>query len=368
MQVRNKAGQAMNDERGVVSIFIVIFAAIFMAIITVSFLSLMIRDQQQATNSELSQTAYDSAMSGVEDAKRAIMLCKQTPAPSGIDCSKLASGKCTTLSDMHVVAAPQTDADGNVEYPLQGTEGSNTLNQAYTCVTIDTAPSAYKTMLAENTAKVIPLSVTAPASTMTLTWTMAQGKFTAGGVIGSLYNRGAWNSAGYPPMMRAQLINGVTGSSTDSTSKTATKFLYPTITSIASAVDFATDKHNSSNSAAAASCSTSGATAQTCTVTLKMGGGSVAQNGAYLVLTPIYSSANVTLTLPSSSHFLGVQNVVDSTGRANNLFRRVQANVDLIPSPTYPSAELGLSGPLCKNFAITPQGATDNASGVCKSN
>lgn len=116
------------DQRGVVSIFIVLFAAIFMTIITVSFLSVMTHDQRQATTSNLTQNAYDSAMAGVEDAKRAIARCQNQPSASG--CEKINSGDCTTLTEVGVVGQPLKTDGNNEEYPLQQSEGDNTLNQA----------------------------------------------------------------------------------------------------------------------------------------------------------------------------------------------------------------------------------------------
>ena len=41
-----------------------------LTIVTIGFIKLMIMDQRQSSNSDMSQSAYDAALAGAEDAKR----------------------------------------------------------------------------------------------------------------------------------------------------------------------------------------------------------------------------------------------------------------------------------------------------------
>ena len=378
MQITKK----IHDESGIASIFVVIFAAILMSVVSVSFITVMLQSQRQATNDELSQTAYDSATSGVEDAKRAIAFCLQNSSPTN-GCQDTTNGlgsqNCQTLSRISGLGiATSTDpATGNVEYPIQGSEGANTLNQAYTCVTINNTPSDYAADMGANTSTVIPLNTSTSSNTLTFQWKALPGHtFTAmpTSTTGFL-DFGTWSTRQkYPPVIRLQLIRGV-GNPEDSTNA-STLFLYPS--SIGSpTADFAVDFVHSAPTTGKPAFIFCGTGGNSCSVLLKdtaVPSGNIVTDRSrepinYLVVTPLYGDASITMKLSGGNYFVGLQDVVDSTGRANDLFRRLQARVDLIPHPTYPNAELSLTGPLCKNFAVTLTAIdTTSYAGACRTN
>lgn len=344
------------SRQGAVSLFIVIFSAILMSVITLSFLMLMVRDQQLASDNALSQNAYDAAMTGVEDAKRAIGLCETTPSAAG--CDKIGDTSCTSLEAISSLGIHFTDNGDRKEYQIQSSTTDNAMNQAYTCVTIDPQPTTYSTTLKENTPILIPLQISSgvKVSSLTLSWQLSGGNATAvrdnsknsNSIALALDSYANWNKGNYPPLLRAQLIRPGAISKPSSSSETSSMFLYPTQSASTLSASFA----GTLSSPQPAGCT--GSTNLTCSITLK--DGSNAFNDAYLALTPIYGNAKITLALPKGATFNGVQNVVDSTGRAADLFRRVEARVDIIPQAVYPSAEIVLGGPLCKNFSVTPSG------------
>ncbi|MEK7621311.1 MAG: hypothetical protein AAB395_03060, partial [Patescibacteria group bacterium] len=63
---------SQNKQSGVASIFIVVFFTLLISIIVISFVTIVSQDQRQSINSDLSNSAYDSAQAGVEDAKRGL--------------------------------------------------------------------------------------------------------------------------------------------------------------------------------------------------------------------------------------------------------------------------------------------------------
>ena len=63
----------ITTKRGAVSIYAVVFLTLVFGIITLSFTRIIIGESIITVNTDLSKSAYDSAMAGVEDAKIAIL-------------------------------------------------------------------------------------------------------------------------------------------------------------------------------------------------------------------------------------------------------------------------------------------------------
>ena len=59
-------------KKGMASLYVVLFATILFGVITLSFVRIIISEVIQSSNDDLSQSAYDSALVGVEDAKIAV--------------------------------------------------------------------------------------------------------------------------------------------------------------------------------------------------------------------------------------------------------------------------------------------------------
>ena len=82
---------------------------------------------------------------------------------------------------------------------------------------------------------------------------------------------------------------------------------------------------------------------------------------AFIRLNTIYRGATVRVQLVGSDgglvKFNGVQPAVDSTGRASNLFRRVEARLRIGDDFPYPNGSIDVASNLCKNFSVIDTGA-----------
>lgn len=387
VQQRNKG-----NERGAVSLFIVIFTALLMSVVTISFVQLMIKDQEQATTSDLSQSAYDSAQAGVEDSKRLLLLdqaCRNGTAASGVNCSAIAAALTPapgqTQTDCDTLARSGIVTETNNETIIQQDVGDSNLDQAYTCVKVAKNTRDYLGQLETNESIIVPLRGSAPFSSVELSWFSEKdiSSQTNSPVVGfpstgsdvKLPRVGIRWQFNYPALMRAQVIqmgNSFTLSDFDDPNS-RTLFLYPSRVG-ATQKDFALDaRRNPLSAPQPIRCRDSLAGGgYACTVTLQIpapADGNTANRNAYLRLSALYNQAHFSLKLKDNIggdvSFADVQPEVDSTGRANNLFRRVVSRIELRGEFNYPDVEIDVTGDLCKNFTVTTDPGDYNNTSTC---
>lgn len=357
------------NQQGGVSLFVVVFATLLLSVITVGFVQLMLSDQRQAVDNDLSQSAYDSAMAGVEDAKRVLLKNLDCGGTVSTVCnnarSAVSAGQCNTISRAF------SGSSSHSERPVEGTTGNDeALNQAYTCVVItpDTPDYIAPSIRADDSV-LVPLAGVSTFDRVRVSW------FTSSDASGATTVNlpsfapelptpvsGLWTPT-MPSLLRTQLIQ--TGSSftleqfDDNNAKSL--FLYPAATGVTS-LSYALDGRRSGSAAPQQiRCQTNfGAGAYACTATILLpnpvGGSAANRANAFLRVSPLYNASSVRVQLLNGGtavNFNGVQPSIDSTGRANDVFRRVETRVEMNAEALYPRATLEVRGDLCKDFSVT---------------
>lgn len=408
-----KPTHTINQQSGAVSIFIVIFAALLLTVITVGFVRLMLADQQRATNNDLSQSAYDSALTGVEDAKRALLRFQNICRTGGvIACQNVrnvitdaanpnpADKRCNVGIYAGSIINPATNEGDSVgptgtgEVLIQQNIGDDKLEQAYTCVKMSLDTPDYLGKVDADRSKLIPLLSTSAFNEVTIQWFSSK-DISDGTVVDvpsaagrSLPGTDYWPDT-RPSVMRAGLMQvGGSFSLTDfdavnatGQSNANTLFLYPAVSGFGNVEFTGRDPRETGtkvpatadNALIPTTCSptvTADAGTYSCSITLTLPDPiNAGSRTAYLRLTSLYNGAHFRITLANSSapvNFTDVQATVDSTGRANDLFRRVVSRVDLIDTEfQFPDAALDVSGDLCKDFAVTDEAAGYYPGAVC---
>lgn len=396
-------------ESGAVSLFIVVFAMLLITVVTLSFLRIMLKDQSQASINDLSKSALDSAQAGVEDAKRALIYYRTVCANGDVAGCAAARNTINSATCNQGLSVVNVDLTDSKEVPVQQSQSASDeqLNQAYTCVKMNLDTVDYLGTIEANSSKIIPLFSTKPFSSVILQWFTTDDFGAAGSDVSlqpntaqkdvggtnqeiwPLYAQANWPQT-RPPVMRTQLMQfGSSFKLTDfdgnsgGVSNTNTMFLYPTgTTGSASAVTqdswaFATRdvRQVATGQLQQTHClgKLSGG-GYSCSVRLDLpvpvgNDPSDLSRTAFLRLSAMYKSSHFRVTLMGVDpdvKFKGVQPSIDSTGRANDQYRRVENRVDLVDTNfPFPEAALDVSGNLCKDFIVTDTGNTIPSGQTC---
>ena len=459
----------MKKQEGGVSIVVVMFAAILFVALTVGFTVLMLRDQNRATDSDLAQSAYDSAQAGVADAKRlynTYLQCKLKSSgvvittKSGshqVDCGSVISAIEYENQECNTVGQFVGGSEKNKETIIKQNSGDEQLQQAYTCVKIQPkTPDVEKIIRNEGDIKIIPLlseGSVGPARgsdfyKVEVLWSqVGDGSNEVSGVnsremearLGDKKNKNtttqlpkssAWKPE-FGSVLRVQTISYNPGEGNlktqDIDNQIRSVFLYPSADEGGDVLDYTSDsstkpinlsyedidgagpvdKHtplpeNNSDIVDASNLDSEFNKPKEIRCYANPNDKNKSSHDQYHCKAEIYvkpnDNGNITyLTLagmyiPSGglnvsvkmikkdkddntkdviAMFNGVQPIVDSTGRANNLFRRISSRVDTPMTDEnampLPRAALGVRGDLCKSFIIgdSANDFSSNKSDIC---
>lgn len=376
----------LKKQNGAVSLFIVIFVALLVVVTMISFMRLMVNNQQQAMESDLSRSAYDSAQAGVEDVKRALILykakCSSTAPADVLKCSEMnailnpsppSTQKCNQLVSK---LGDYSALDYSKGIKVNSGDSNDQYDQAYTCTLVNMNTDDYLGSLSTDQSVIIPLIGVNPVSQVKIEW-FSKKDLSSGSNAVSLMNaavdatpliqKSAWPT-NRPPILRAQYIqfstSGTLANNFDSGAYTNTAFLYPT--SGSNSVSFGTRLTATQKPSTVQCASSLGGSASSsiyaCSTTISLP--SLASKVSYLRLTSIYNKTNFRISLVGTK-FKGVQPEVDSTGRSNSLYRRVKSRVEFSESNyPFPEAAVDINGNLCKSFVITDDSG-DYSDGGC---
>ena len=361
-------------ERGVTSLIVVLFSTLLFVVVAVGFMQLMTAEQRASADNELSRGAYDSALSGVEDGKRVLKACMD----GTVDCTVMEN--CTSVIDAGLVS------DSGGEAYLQSNSGSGLAGQdyeqAYTCVKVARDTKDYVKDVSDDNSVLIPLRTVAPVDTIDVSWfarsnstsdTVERGPF--GDLTTNLTSKSSWETS-RPPILRVQFMQYKGGSIDLNLLDDAnghTLYLYPKSAGNPT-LDFNLDARRivTAFTPTRVKCAPTFLSTYACTASIALpnavGGSASNSMIAYLRITPIYNNAEISV-MPRNGVtpvlFHDLQPSIDSTGRAGDVFRRVQARVEVDdPSVAYPRATVDITNNVCKVFSVTDSVDTYDA-GIC---
>lgn len=157
--------------KGVASLYIVIFATILFGVVTLSFMRIILSEAEQGSDDDLSRSAYDAAIAGVEDAKTAVNRYYNCLSSGTGKCSEedyktlFADIDCTDIDGIGLARYLYGDSYGGQEVLIQQNligsgDANNNSEQAYTCVVVsDVVPDYRGTLTSDTRTKVVPIGV-----------------------------------------------------------------------------------------------------------------------------------------------------------------------------------------------------------------
>ena len=308
-------------DAGIVSIMVTMVMIIVISLIVLGLAEISRTEQRNTTDDQLSVQAYYAAESGVSDALAAI----NSSVPAG-----------------QPIPPKPTCSSSNPPYNFSGVVNS-AYNVSYTCITVNPTPTTL-TETIKTSSTVIPLTAASTINSLTLDWEIASGALGAGTCNtppGTFPTASSWNCNF--PILRVDLLNANGSlSRANWSNNTATMFFVPTMGSSSPA------SLSSRGGIFATKC-----TPTDCTATINLAPGGTSY---YMRVTGIYKTDSKLTITAGGTQFVDTQVVIDSTGKAQDILRRIQVAVDLTDANTYlaPSSALVTEDSICKQFGVAP--------------
>ena len=375
-------------KKGAASFYIVAISTLILVIVVASFATLIVSQMERTSNADLSQSAYDAAMAGVEDAKLAYLNYKNCKAAGYTAASSDYTGN--GLPDEKGEACKyilfymeQYDCDmvakmlgrtvtPNVGIEVKEDEEGNNMQQYYTCVKINNQPqdqtknlqpyetAVFKPVFASGSASEIKKIKVRWGGNSNLSVTILQAPsgfnfddFTFPSLVGD-------NETG-TNLGTVFLARDDTGGDGSVSEKVVMKSNDKTVTH---SYDLAENK-DIKNEVRRIKCGD-----EECVATISLpnlyGGESIDRaNGLFEIAIMSFDSVSnsgepVSISyLKDNDEPVSIENqfVVDSTGRANDLYKRVKVTLD-----AEGQGDLVIGGPLIlgddglwKNFSVTTE-------------
>ena len=332
-----------SDERGFASLVVGMILVVVLALLVVGFGQLSLHEQRQALSSQLSTQAYYAAETGVDDAIHDL-----TTYDSTIHDTYLHGGSTPNISNttcMDPAAAPAG------AYTASNTIGSLTNDVSYSCLLVSlTTNSLVYSNVQPDDARTVVFSA-ANLQNLTLTWGDTTNSTNFASPFPNLTTTGAWH---YPGVIQFS-ITPITGA-VDRGSLTNAAFAvyaYPSSNN-GNVATYSTAYTSGSDQGriVPGNCGTAGPAL--CSITLNS---IPTPASAYVVhFVDFYDPSNVTLTGTDGSgspvSFTGGQAVIDVTGKAKYVLKRLQVRIPL-NSPAFPNYAIQAQD-ICKRMESMP--------------
>jgi len=328
------------NQEGMAAIIVTMVTMVVISLIVLGFATISRREQGQTLDQQLSTQAFYAAETGVEDAKNVITAALQsgTSIPSKEDCDTNTAGPSFSPN-----------------YPTgAGTILNSANNVSYSCLLVDPTPTSIKYNGVGSDNIVVPITTTDSIDQFVVTWkptNVPTGSPSScpGTVVNTFSPQPNWN-CGYG-LLRMDLVQTEGAlTRTNLSTGTLTVFFVPTRNVSAGSIAYIGNRNRPN--IVAANC-TPGTYSQ-CSATIT---GLGSARSFSMRLNSLYQPSDLTVVAYHGSAPLevsGAQAMVDVTGKAQDVLRRIQVRVPVGASGKTAAFAVQSNGALCKRFKTTP--------------
>jgi Tfp pilus assembly protein PilX len=335
------------SERGMISIMTTMVLIIVISLIVLGFAQLSRRNQREALDRQLSTQAFYAAESGINDARNLIntAVANGTTIPDKPTCTSTGGGFYTT--------SPDIDASAGVRY---------------SCMLVDPSPNVLRYTDVGSTSVIVPV-VSADSSAITRVQLEWQSKVTGNPLSGcaasiSQFSTTSGWSCGYG-VLRFDLVP-TAGSLTPNglANSTMTTFAYPITNAGSNSIGYAASSANP-NVRTGVSCTATG-----CSLSVT----GLSSNSYYMRITSMYRNVSLQVRAYNNAgnpvDLEGAQALIDVTGKAQDVLRRIQVSVPLRSSSTNGVSDYAVQSTdsICKRFSVMDNYYSNDVSGVTSGN
>lgn len=326
---RNPTLKLQSTQSGMVSIIVTFIIMIVLTLIVVGFARLSRREQVQSVDRQLNSQAFYAAESAVNDVK-------QLFADNAVDLN----GEYMTDCDQFIA--------------LEGLEPQLNNNIEYTCLFVDPSPTEIVTRVDIANSQVFPVEGKngAAINSVTISWQPVDtGNIQAScpTTVGSF--PATWPAACRLGVVRVELVpNDGALNRAELIGGTFTAFLYPDTSGTGSVAYTSGIGLGGAGNITSGNCSN-----DRCSVTIT----GLTLPNHYIRLSSIYRSSNVQISAENGSgpvELANAQSIVDATGRASDVLRRIQVRVSLsgLDGVGFPENALQTRSEICKRYVVAP--------------
>jgi hypothetical protein len=325
-----------NIQSGFVSILVASILMVIMALITLGFSRVVQNEQRQALDNELSKQAYYAAESGIN----------------------------VVASSPDIYTTDKTDCD--VSQYNNGYVNAGNEDAKFTCLLIDPTPEDLvfgNDSITTNKSKIVPIITASPPASLVIEWNDTNSDNLESCAVARDFEAtyGDWNKIS---PLRIDLFGIPDGATFNRDNLVANQFgaiFYPCSGGGASTT-YAAGSGVDVGRIIPANCTSGTSADYECRIIID--GVIAGQDVFYAKIKSLYNDVNVRITANDGSGaplaFSYAQAVVDSTGRANDVFRRLQVRIPLYNNFDYPQATLQTVEDICKLYQVQATRVVDD--------